>query len=207
VTDDGEGWATGVISRVDSTPEDVLGVKAVAAAATTGEQVSQVAQLELCEALLARFLRLFEVYVAPQHFVSPEGLTKDQHVEKLLTTQRMALRLLIPRNGSLLGALKILIESLSRLVDVKHRMLGLEKTRTADTISPADTDSHLSSRALSSGELDGLSVAQLHSIRDAMELLERHTQSLNEPPRPPPPERIDDLLRGPEADGGTGTRP
>jgi hypothetical protein len=214
----GEIWTAGVISLVGarlapknsettSIPlrEYVPRAKATAPAATTREQV---ALLERYEALLLRYVQVLEMYFAPEHFVESNGLSEDQWSQKLIAVRRIALRILLPSDrGTVTGAIKIMTEALSCIFDLNRQILGINTTRVASAISLSDASRKFSCETASSINLDGLNVAQLRLIREAMELLERQRALSNEPARPPLPEPIDDLLLGPEADRGMGSRP
>jgi hypothetical protein len=187
-----EACPADAITPVDvrSVPGKVQAAEAIAPLATGGVAV---ALLERHEAMLLRYVWLLEVYLRPERFVDRRRLTEDMWAEKSLAARRTALSILLPgEKDTLAGAIKTMSDALSRFVELKLRVLGLEKTKRSGAISPSPTKMPLPDAA-SSAKLN-LSLAELRLVREAMVLLKRDGPLLTEPPLPPPPEPIDDLI-------------
>lgn len=159
--------------------------------------VEQVQQLERHEGLLERYSHLLDMYLHPQRFVSPDGLTEEQHGEEIIRVQTLAARILMPSDRDTLGTtVKTLTDALHKTITLKRAIAGLDK------VSPAalrgltdDADDRNKGPTL---DLSAIDVEELRQVQRSMELVERHHRAHQEPPKPPLGQSIDDLL-GPEA--------
>jgi hypothetical protein len=184
----------------EPTTEEKAKLRVTLAAIRAMMTVEQVQQLDHHEALLARYSHLIEVYLEPRRFVDVSGLTEDEATEKIVATQKAALRMLLPTDrDTLAGAIKVLTESLARNIALKRAVAGLTTMgafRPRDPVNPLKDDNEGSR-----GEpidLKRLTLAELREVRRGMEILNGHKQLRSEPPIPPPPESIDDLRRVPK---------
>lgn len=154
--------------------------------------VQQLDQLQQHEELLANYSHLLRVYMAPHEFIALDGLDEEQAKDKLMRTQRAALSQLLPtERDTLAGALKVLTHSLGVTVQLKRQVAGLALKGTARISGGGEDDD----QALpGTGDARSLPLKMLRTVREAMEVLTGARQRDNEPPKPPAPESIDDLI-------------
>jgi hypothetical protein len=170
--------------------------------------MGMVVQIEHHEALLERYSHLIDVYLSPQSFVDRAALTEDAWAERVAAVRKEALRVLLPtKRETLVGAVKMLTDELVRMMQLKRTVLELGKV-AADHFRPVGANNPLGDDAGRAKlvDLKDLSVQDLRTIQRAMELLRPQQGRNQEPPKPPPPEPIDDLLR-PDAIHGAVTDP
>ena len=178
----------------EPTREEKAKIRNTLAAIRAMMTVEQVQQLDHHEALLARYSHLIEVYLEPTRFVDVSGLTEDEAAEKIVATQKAALRMLLPTDrDTLAGAIKVLTESLARNIALKRAVAGLTTMgafRPRDPVNPLKDETEGSR-----GErnLKELTLAELREVRRGMQILNGHQQLRSEPPIPPPPDPIDHL--------------
>jgi len=156
--------------------------------------LEQVEQLEHHEGLLRLYSHLIEVYLDPKRFIDLDGLDDDAKADKILATQKLALRTLPPtERDTLAGAIKTLTSSLQASIILKRAVVGLNggKGRAAPP-----TSDPLERQAEPRGEIvdfSTMSLARKRHAQEAMVLLERHQHAQPDAPKPPLPEGIEDL--------------
>ena len=182
--------------------EDRAKLRVALAAIRASISVEQVQQLERHEAMLQRYAHVIEVYLEPQRFVAVEGLSAEDAAEKVVTAQKVALRMLLPgKRDTLAGAIKTLTSALKSSIELKRTVVGLAKVG-AMALKPADPNHSFADDLPGTGsiiEVETMATEQLRAVQSAMEMLEAHHRKQREPPKPPPPGSIDDLL-GPAAE-------
>jgi hypothetical protein len=181
----------------ERTTEEKAKLRITLAAIRATMTVEQVQQLEHHEALLARYSHLIEVYLEPRRFVDVSGLSKIEAAEKIVATQKVALRMLLPtERDTLVGAIKVLTEAIARNITLKRSVAGLPTMgvfRPGDPANPLEDGEDPRGRLIN---LEGMDTAQLREVCRAMEALDRQQHLRAGAPVPPPPEPIDDLLDG-----------
>jgi hypothetical protein len=84
---------------------------------------------------------LIEVYLEPRRFVDINGLAEDEAAERIVATQKVALRMLLPtERDTLAGAIKVLTEAITRNITLKRSVAGLMtmgRSSAAFAIRPA----------------------------------------------------------------------
>lgn len=160
--------------------------------------VQQIAQLERHEEILSSYTHLLHVYLSTHEFVDLEGLSEEEAEEKLHRIQRAAMSRLLPtERDTLSGAIKTLTHSLIQVVQTKRLVAGIAKQgrlptgRRRDLVGDDDDEESTSERR---GEATALDLETLRTVRDAMQVLTGHREDRREPPKPPEPEPLDDLV-------------
>lgn len=174
--------------------------------------VEQVAVLEHHEAVLRRYSHLLEVYLEPARFVvAAEGMSAEELTDKIVETQSLALRQLLPtERDTLAGAIKTLTEAIQRTILLKRAVAGLQlptgRGGASAPLAGPEIDGE-ASPVKSSANLANLPTSQLREVTRAMELLERHQHAHADAPKPPPPDPIDDIFDEPIADSDRVSEP
>ena len=148
--------------------------------------LQQIQQLRQHDDLLWDYHHLLAVMLNPSKFIDTTGLDADDAARKLDDIRRMATAVVLPTEGDTLkgaiGALnKALLASFSAqraAVGVTPRQLGVAGEAEGETPQ----------------ELNMLDTASLRQVKGAMDLLKGNFQRNHEPPLPPPPEPLDDLV-------------
>jgi hypothetical protein len=195
----------------EPTKEEKAKLRITLAAIRAMMSLEQVQLLDRHEALLGRYSHLIEVYLEPRRFVDIKGLSEDAATEKIVGTQKAALRILLPTpRDTLAGTIKMLTEAIARTIALKRSVAGLPAMgafRPGDPANPLEDGEDPRGRLMN---LEGMDTAQLREIRRSMEALRQHHLRAG-PPVPPPPEPIDDLLGSAQAgrdhQGGQDPRP
>lgn len=148
--------------------------------------LQQVLQIKEHEDLVADYQHLLAVYLNPAKYVDVSDLDPEAAAQKLKDVQGQAGRVALPTERDTLGgailavskALHAALASKRSAVGITPRQLGV----------PGEADD---SEPRNEVKLD---TAQLREMQGMMHLLKGDLQRANEPPRPPPPEPLDDML-------------
>jgi hypothetical protein len=146
----------------------------------------QIDLLDRHEQLLEDYRHLIELYLAPHNHLALDGLSKAARVEKIVAVQKVALSRLLPAEGDTLsGAVKVLTSSLATTIQVKLKVADQARAfMRHDEDDPALRE-HIAE----------LGTPALRKVHEAMALLTGHRAKAAEPPKPPPPEPIEDPAR------------
>jgi hypothetical protein len=155
--------------------------------------LEQVQQLDHHRALLARYAHLLEVYLEPQRFLTIKDLEPEAQAEKIVSTQKLALSLLLPtERDTLAGAIKTLTGAIRDNIELARTVAGLDKVKAGYAGSLPEDGDETATTALVN--LDAMGTVQLRQVQRAMALIQRHQHASSEARKPPPPEPIDDLM-------------
>jgi hypothetical protein len=153
----------------------------------------QLTQIERHERLLEDYAHLLSVYLTPHEYIDIAHLDEEKAQEKLRNVQRAALARVLPtETDSLAGALKTLTSGIAAMVNLKRVVGGLAGKAAAAKGAPPGGDEEPREATSDLSELD---VSSLRSVTAAMRLLAGEKARSNEPPKPPPPESLEDLKR------------
>ena len=157
--------------------------------------LQQLALLEPHLQLLREHQHLFGVYLAPDRHVDTTGLHPAQAAEKLAAISRAAGQRIMPgKNDTVAGTLLALTKAIiSTLAAQREAADWATRAETGRGPSPA---AHTPPRMR---DLNTLSLSELRQVQQAMALLTGAPQCDREPPKPPPPEELDDLMAGRDA--------
>jgi hypothetical protein len=169
------------------------------AAIRAAMSVEQVQRLDRHMGLLLRYSHLLEVYLEPHRFVDTEKLSKDDAAEKVVAAQKVALRMLLPSDrDTLSGAIKVMTESLRVTLAMQRTVVGLERLPASALRrpgAPGEGDPFAEEdKAPKLLDVDALTTEDLSAVQYAMEMVDRSHRKSQEPPKPPLPAPIDDLL-------------
>jgi hypothetical protein len=150
----------------------------------------QIQQFEEHDELLGDFQHLLAVYLNPGKYVDVTGLDPGQAAARLEAIRQQAGRLVMPtERDTLAGAIQTLSKAL---------MASFAAKRTAAGITPRQMHGRRPQRDEQEPEappdLNTLDLASLRFVTTAMALLKGNTQGHSEPPKPPPPDTLDDLV-------------
>lgn len=158
--------------------------------------LDQIQAVEEHEALLRNYHHLIAVFLNPQQFISIEGLDEQAAADKLRDVSVAAARILLPtERDTLAGSLLALNKALLGSIAAKRAIAGMAglaasggrgrgaRSELEDEL-PEDPNAVV-------GKMD---VDELRQVKHAMELLTGQVARNNEPPRPPAPEGLDDLV-------------
>jgi hypothetical protein len=155
--------------------------------------LQQLQQVERHKRILAEVTHLLSVYLTPHDYVKTEGLEEEDAQEKLLKVQRAALTLLLPTEGdTLAGTLRALTNSLKDTITLERAIAGLALGGgggRGPTVPPADP------ALLPQADMSKLRSDELRIVRAGQLLLAGEVRRESEPPRPPPPDSLEDLRR------------
>ena len=147
----------------------------------------QIDLLDRHEQLLADYGHLLAIYLAPHDHLTLEGLSEAAREEQVVAAQRVALSRLLPtERDSLAGALKMLTSAMATTIQLKLRVADLAR---ASIRNNDDEDCALRARV---NEFD---IPTLRMVHQAMAALAGQHVKVADPPKPPPPDPIDDFAR------------
>lgn len=154
--------------------------------------MQQLNRLAAHEEFLLEYRHLAALYLNPGRYLDVEGMDPEEAARKTKELQVAALRVLLPAEGdSLQGMVKTLTTSLLQVIAVQRQVAGIPIKGTLPTEPRIDgTEPGIPGRRRTSE----LSVDSLRKVRDAMEMLTGQVAQATEPPMPPPPDSLDDLL-------------
>jgi len=176
----------------DPTREEKAKLRVTLAAIRAMMSLEQVEQLERLEMLLGRYSHLIDVYLEPQRFVDPAGLTEEEKAEKIVATQKQALRTLLPtERDTLSGAIKTATAAIQQIIELKRKIVGLDKVKTGT--GGVELSDPLADEGDKPGlvNIEAMTTEQLRIVTHAMEILDHHQHAMRDPPMPPPPDPLD----------------
>ena len=158
--------------------------------------LQQVQQLERHEKLLADYGHMMQVYLTPHEYVDVTGKSAQDAEDLVRAVQRAAMSLLLPtERDSLAGSIKALTQSVATVVQLKRLVMGIAKHgRQLGVGNSNSQDEDGDEPKASRGELNGLDLPTLRSVRGAMQVLTGQKAEARDPPKPPEPEPLDDLV-------------
>lgn len=152
--------------------------------------LQQIQQLEQHDEVLAEYQHLLRVYMNPGQFVDVAGLDPEQATTKREAIRRQAGRVVLPtERDTFAGAIGTLSRALTASLAAKRAVAGLMPQRMSQGEPQRDADEH---RPVS--DPSTLDVASLRTVHAAINLLRGDVQRHSEPPKPPPPDGLDDLM-------------
>lgn len=179
--------------------EDVLETKVRLAALKGDITLQQFDALQRHDDVLADYRHLLACYLSPQRFVKIEGLSDEDAADRLKQIQTAALRLLLPsERDTLAGAILALNKAQLASIVATRQVLGMERPRGGRGGVTPDPDADNAEAAAAGGDrsADQLGVKELREVKRGMELLMGVREVNREPPMPPPPDSLDDLVEG-----------
>jgi hypothetical protein len=151
--------------------------------------LQQMRQLETHNELLWEYHHLLSVFLNPGKHVDVTGLDAEQAAARLDEVSRQAGRLALPtERDTLAGAIAALSKALIATLAATRSAAGVNPRQLRGGGPPCDQDEAQTPRTAA------LDLSQLRYVRGAMELLNGNAQRNTEPPQPPPPEGVDDLV-------------
>jgi hypothetical protein len=160
-------------------------------AALRGEMtLLQIHQLDKHDEMLADYQHLLAVALNPARFVDTTGLDAEAAAEKLVQVSKQAARMVLPtERDTMSGAIQALSKALLASFAARRTVAGMTLRQMNGRRPQGAEDEPEVLRDMST-----LDVPSLRSVRLAMDLLRGDFQQHNEPPMPPPPEGLDDLV-------------
>jgi len=153
--------------------------------------LQQIQQLEQHDELLWDYHHLLRVYLNPSQFVDVAGLDPAQAAARLEAIGRQAGRVVLPtERDTLAGAIQALSKALLASFAAKRNAAGMTPRQMNGRGPHRDEDEQEAPR-----DLNALDLPSLRSVTTAMALLRGAVQRHDEPPKPPPPEGLEDLLK------------
>lgn len=179
--------------------EEVLETKVRLAALKSDITLQQFDALQRHDDVLADYRHLLGCYLSPERFVKIEGLNDEAAAERLQQVRSTALRLLLPsERDTLAGAILALNKAQLASIAATRQVLGMERPRGGRGGVTPDPDADNAEAAAAGGDrsADQLGVKELREVKRGMELLMGVREVNREPPMPPPPDSLDDLVEG-----------
>jgi hypothetical protein len=158
-------------------------------AARRGElALEQILRLEEHDDLLGDYQHLLAVYLNPGKYVDVAGLDPGEVAARLEAIRQQAGRLVMPTGrDSLAGAIQTLSKALLASFAAKRAAAGITPRQMHGRRPQRDEQEPEAPRDLTTLDLESL-----RSVTTAMALLQGNTQGYSEPPKPPPPDTLDD---------------
>jgi hypothetical protein len=153
--------------------------------------LKQVRQLEQHDELLRDYRHVLAVYMNPGRFVDVAGLNAEEAAARLEAASVQAGRLALPgKRDTLAGAIQGLSKAQQASLAAKRTVLGLTPRQIRRGGTQRDEDER---KALP--DLGALDAPSLRLVTTAMALLRGHALPHAEPPKPPQPDTLDDLVQ------------
>ncbi len=163
--------------------------------------IDQLARLARAEGTLAKYGHLIDVWLDPQRYTDTTGLEGKDVEDKIVATQTLALRMLLPgERDTLAGAIGVWTKALQTMLELERKVAGIGMVVRPGSQIPGLTLDGTGTPAEGGGApivglgLAALPTEELRRVTTAMELLQRRQQQRQDAPRPPSPDPIDDIF-------------
>jgi hypothetical protein len=151
--------------------------------------LQQMRQLDEHDALLDDYQQMLALYLNPARFVDVTGLDAALAVQRLEEASRAAGRVVLPaERDTLAGAIMALNKARIGSFTAKRAAAGINPRQLLGSASHRDDD------VADVAPPAALTLGDLRSVQTAMQLLRGAVQRSDAPPKPPPPEGLEDLI-------------
>jgi hypothetical protein len=150
--------------------------------------LQQMRQLDAHDALLDAYEQMLSLYLNPARFVDVAGLDAAQAAHRLEEASHAAGRVVLPtQRDTLAAAIMALNKARIGSFMAKRAAAGINPRQPLGNAAQRDDD------VAAVAPPAALTLNDLRSVQTAMQLLRGAVQRPDEPPRPPPPDELEDL--------------